>query len=193
MICCKLDRWAATRRRRSWSFTTSSPPLRTARQSISRAHKTCGSACTTTEPASVTSPTFKRCPGVRPWMKFSQCVAHPTPKTCTSNPGYEEPLDTTNLRNGHHPDEFKWNRALHNESLDTTNHLLGYKRVPCIEGLLYSVTCHLQVNFDSTNALGVPRTVLCIEDSLYPGSPDRTQRYWENKNRFLFPIRQGLL
>ena len=47
--------------------------------------------------------------------------------------------DTTNLRDGHHPDEFKWNRILYNESLDTTNHLPGYKRVRCIQGSLCTI------------------------------------------------------
>ena len=43
----------------------------------------------------------------------------------TTNPLYNEPLDTTNLLDGHHPDKFKWNCVLYNESLDTTNHLPG--------------------------------------------------------------------
>ena len=49
----------------------------------------------------------------------------------TTNPLYNEPLDTTNLRDGHHPEKFKRNRVLYNASLDTMNHLLGYKRVRC--------------------------------------------------------------
>ena len=55
----------------------------------------------------------------------------------TTNPLYNEPLDTKNLLDGHHPDEFKWNHVLYNEFLDAPNHLLGYKRVRCIRVSLY--------------------------------------------------------
>ena len=57
---------------------------------------------------------------------------------------YSEPwipgnLYTTNLRDGPYPDEFNWNRVLYNEFLDTTNHLLGYNRVRCVQGWLYYI------------------------------------------------------
>ena len=43
----------------------------------------------------------------------------------------------------------------------------------------------MHVNFDTTNALGVPKSVHYTEDSLHQGSPDRTQRYREYKNCLL--------
>ena len=58
-------------------------------------------------------------------------------KLYTVNPGYNETLDTTNLCDGHHPDECKWNHILHNKSLYIANHLQGFKRVRCIQGSLY--------------------------------------------------------
>ena len=98
----------------------------------------------------------------------------------TKNPLYNEPLDTTNLRDGHHPDDFKWNRTLYNESLDTKNHLPGYKRVHCIQGSLY-IGGNKVIATDAQQVQALIHTQDCIdefccldnEDKQFPGWPNQ--------------------